>query len=320
MNPTPSRTSTILAAAILLVVGCGQTPASSSPLAAAGPVASNAVSPADLQSWRRFRLVYGLRADIDWVVQLAQDPQAFLNDYGMPLLPEELNRVAEANFSADNLVPAARRYAEAFPTFGGLWLELPRVVLAFSDDAPERRTEVEALFGGAVLVREVEYSLQELQAFENAVKAERDWITSLGVDVIDISFRAKDSVVNIYYQAPTRDVEPKIRERLGEPAWLTFEWAGPPPWTGPSGRLELVVVDQRREPTPARVVLRSLDPRVDGFGPFDAEDKPFIGRSWAAVDWEAVVLYVVDGMERTITKKFTVPADGVIKVRIVIED
>ena len=309
-----------LAVICLLVLGCGEAPAPSAAAPTPTHLPFGAVSQGELQSWIRFRLVYGLRADVDWVVHVARDPSAIGQEYNVPLLPEEFQRVIDASLSAENLLPAARRYAETFPTFAGAWLELPQTVIVFTDDVAERRTGVDELFGGNVRVRQVRYSLLDLKGFEDAVEAERDWLATIDVRAIDIGLDESDNSVRLYYEAPSQAVEARIRERLGGPDWVRFDWAGPPPWTGPYGRLEIRVVDNDGLPVPASMVLRPLDPRVVAFGPTgELEDGMFVMPAWAAVAWEVDVTYVTRNGERTITKEFTVPEDDVVNVRIVVD-
>ena len=73
------------------------------------------------------------------------------------------------------------------------------------------------------------------------------------------------------------------------------------------------------QPTPIPTTSCSRS-RAHYYGPVDVENGTFVRTSWAAVDWEADVTYFVDGMERTVTEAFTVPPDGVAKVKVIIDD
>ena len=306
----------LVGAATLLVGGCGQPQVSP-------PTASQAASPdfsqAELASWIRFRVIYGLRSDLEWVLKVAEDPTAVGAEYRVPLLQDELERVAEANSSADLLGLAARRYADVFPTFAGSWMELPRVVLAFTDELPARRAEVEALFGASVVVREVRYTLDQLQGFEKAMLADAAWFVTNNIKVIDISVDEMGNAVEIRYRAPTQEVEPLVREQYADSGWLRFEWAGPLPWEGPFGDLELTVVDSNGQPVDVVIVLRPNDPRVNAFGPAELEDGKFADKGLAAVDWLVEIKYSFKGEEKTVTREFTVRPDELVKVKVVLD-
>lgn len=272
----------------------------------------------DIEDWIRFRLIYGLRADADWVIRVASDPTATSEPFDVPLLPSELDAVHAANVSAQSLTPAVRRYAAEFPEFAGLWLELPRVVVAFTGRIPEHESEAEVLFGDQVVVRAARYTLTELRGFADAVEAERDWLSTVGVTVIDIGLDEMANAVNLQFRSGTQAAEAVIRERFGQPDWLRLDWAGPPRWTGPYGDIELRVIDGEGRPVPVTIVFRALDPRVGEYGPAEEEDGIFIDKGIAAVDWVVDITYVDSGEAKTITREFTVRADELLKVNVVV--
>jgi hypothetical protein len=306
-----------IALAVLGLGGCNSA-APSNPAPASTTLASIAVSPAELASWIRFRLVYGLRSDAEWALRVANDPNAVGQEFSVPLLPDEFDRVTQDSLTAESLYTPARRYGEQFDTFAGAWLELPHMVIAFTDGLTERRTEASSLFGDRVIVKQARYSVFELKGFEDLVQAQSDWLETIDVRAIDIGLDESDNNVLLNYEAPNQAVEARIRERLGRPDWLRFDWAGPPPYTGPSGRLELTVVDEDGRPIPVSMTLRPRDPRVVAFGPAPLDDGTFIIPTWPAVVWEAEIRYTVDGVDRVVSKEFSVPADGVARVRIVV--
>ena len=324
MSHRVPHTARALLTMAVMVSACNATSGTplpaSTPAAAATSELSRGVSEEQIAWWTRFRHVYELPSDRGWIVEVASDPTASAVQFGVPLLPAERARVGEANASAQSLIPFAHRYAAAVPEFAGLWLELPFLVMGFTAGVPQHQAELERLFGHEVIVRGTRYTLRELREFAQRIRADNAWFTAIEVEVIDASLDEMANGINLYYRAPTENLEALIRQRYEDPDWLTLDWAGPPHWTGPYGDLELRVVDRAGNPVEATFVLRPLDPRVSAFGPGGLEDGNFVNIGIAAVDWAIELTYVRDGQGRTITRGFTVPADDVVKVTVVIPE
>lgn len=315
------RRGAALAVSILVLLGgCGDAPTPPPASASPAPQASSAVSREQLQSWISFRLVYGLRSDLEWVVAVANNPAASDEIFDVPLLPDELARVGEAISSAQNLVSVARGYGNQSPDeFAGAWIELPTVVLAFSDRIGEHREEIAALFGDRVVARLVRYSLRDLQTFAGRVGAERAWFPTVGVEFIQADIEEQFNVVEFSYRAPNAGVAALIRERLGQPDWLRLDYWGPGHWTGPVGDLELTVVDHDGQPVAIECLLRTLDPRVTTENaPREIQDGRCFDKALPAVEWTAEITYVDDGASTTISRTFVVPAGGVVRLEVVI--
>jgi hypothetical protein len=245
-----SRSIALALITALLVGSCGERPMPAASIVAT-PAPSILLS--DLNAWVSFRLVYGLRADVEWVVAVASDPNA-VTDFGPPLLSHEVQQVLDAQAGASALLPLARRYAGRYQAdFVGIWIEGPVVVLGFADHVAERRAEVASLFGDKVAVREVRYSRSELQGFLDAVDRERgpnadacdtisddnplvtaqcdvdgiDWFETIGVEVSGVYIDEVANQVEIRYHALTKAVETAMRLHLGAGDWLRFYWHGP---------------------------------------------------------------------------------------------
>jgi hypothetical protein len=311
----------LLTAALFLMSGCGEPPVTPSVSPGGSPQATEGVSQQQLQSWIRFRLVYGLRADVPWLLAVASDPTASSDPYAVPLLPFELDQVGNAISTAQGLASVARGYGNQFPEeFAGAWLELPVVVLGFTVRLPEHRADVEALFGDKVIVREARYALPELQGFLTTVEADRTWFPTIGAEYVGIGIDEMANVVEVQYRAPSKGVEAVIRERFGTPDWMRLTWEGPLPWTGPLGDLELTVVDGDGRPVAIECFLYTRDPRVSGEHlPREVPDGRCFDKGLAAVEWLVDITYMHQGHATTITKTFSVPPDGVVRLTVVVE-
>lgn len=307
----------LLAPAVMLLGGCDQPPTTPT-TSQASAQATAVVSQQELQSWIRFRLVYGLRADVEWALAVANDPTASSEIFGVPLLPSELEQVGEAIVSAQGLVSIARGYADDFPEFAGTWLELPRVVLAFSDRVPEHRVEVDALFGDKAIVREVQFSLVQLQLFIKTMGADRAWFSSVGAEVVDFGIDEALNSVQVHLRSTDPAIEGSARERFGDTGWMQFTYDGPGPWKGAVGDLEVTVVDTDGQPAAVECLLGTVDPRVqDEKFSFAADGKCFY-RDLAAVKWSLRVDYDGQPGGEPVITDFLVPPDGVERATVVV--
>jgi hypothetical protein len=275
------------------------------------------VSQEELQAWVRFRVLYGLRFDIPWILGVANDPTAS-DLYRVPLLPAELQQVVDASWSADDLLPKARAFADDDPDFAGAWIELPRVVVAFAGDVPERRAQTEGLFGDRVIVRDARFSLAQLEGFMATVTADKTWFTSVGGEVVDIGIDEAMNIVRIHTRLPDETIERAARERFGDSGWMEFSYDGPAPWKGPLGDLEITVVDKSGEPAAVLCLVGTTDPRVQGETSMFAADGKCFFQDLAAVKWGLRVVYDFGGESQTVLADYLVPAAGVERATIVV--
>ena len=305
-------------------MGCGvleNSPAPSATLPRASAGASlDGPQEADIEFWIRFRDVYDLETDRQWVLAVFRDPSASSAQFGVPLLPAERAHVGKAHASAQNLIPFAHRYAAAYPEFAGLWLENPILVLGFTDNVAEHGAELGRIFGSKVEVRAARHTLRDLREFAARIKADDAWFKTIDVEVIDASLDEMANGIYLYYRAPTEAVEALIRARYSDPDWLSFDWAGPALWTGPWGDLQLTVVDGDGRPVAAAFIIRSSTPGVIPIGPSELEDGKFNDIGMAAVEWVIELTYLANGQEKTVSRMFTVPPNDLAKVRIVLDD
>ncbi|HET7182190.1 MAG TPA: hypothetical protein VFI15_08175 [Candidatus Limnocylindrales bacterium] len=297
---------------LLAAMACNPA-APASPPASSALEASPAFSQAELESWIRFRRVYGLRADAQFVAAMAENPAASRDPYHVPLLPDEVDAVAKADTSAQTLLPIAVAYADDFPGFAGAWLELPRVVLAFTENTDERRGEAAGIFQDRVIVRGARFSLDDLQASVRAIQVDRAWFETVGAHLVDVGVDPMHNAVNVHIRFPDAETEEAARNRYGDTGWMSFTYDGPPPWHGAFGSLDVAIVDPAGKPAVGDCVVGSVDPRVQ-------EERTSYGAAGrctfeelASVTWSLRIDYDIDGEQHAVFRDYAIPADGVIR-------
>jgi hypothetical protein len=319
--------SALVLSGVLLVVACDQTSVEPSAVpATVSPAPSESVDrptpqPQDVVAWQRFRSAYGLRSDDAWTLAVANDP-SHMDDLGVPLLRWELDRVSAANLAAVDLVPRVQAFGLLFEdSYAGAYIKGPLVVVQFTDQIDERRAGLATLLGqrAPIDVRQVRYSLNDLDVFTRQVEADRAWFTSIGAELTSASAREQDNIVELTYKANDRDLGPQIRSHFGDADWLTLTLSGPLPWTGGYGRLVVKIVDQAGRPVEAGVLPTSADERVSSaFIPMEV-DGLYEEERIEAIVWEVIVTYFAREDERSTTVMVRVPENGVGSATVVVE-
>lgn len=173
--------------------------------------------PEDVLAWQQFRAAYGLRSDQSWVLAVANDPSN-MNDIGVLLLRWEVDRVAALNLAVVDLVPGLEAYGRLLhDSYAGTYKEGPIAVIQFTNQVEERRAALATLLGrdAPIEVRQVRYSLGELETFTMQVEAARAWLTSIGAELTSVGARQQDNVVELTYRANDENLEPRIRAHFG---------------------------------------------------------------------------------------------------------
>ena len=273
-----SRRLRVFLLVILVATGCGQATPSGPTVGVptAGiptkPDATDAADPdAELARAIAFRSRFGLRSDRDWVETVARDvaAQMAVHEFGFPLLPFEVADLASRRWDP-NLLADVTGYGFLFPeVYAGAYINLEAggVVVEFSGPVERHRTALANLLpdGSAVDVREVEWSLAELERFIGRVEADQAWFSSIGVTA-KVGHRVNENWVFVKFKGRP-DAERLIEDRFGSPSWLDAEWDGPPPWAGPRATLVIKVRDQRGRPLPGLWCdAQPVDPMVDDPG------------------------------------------------------
>jgi hypothetical protein len=245
----------IAAFAVIATLGaCGSPPpppstpgATSSPT----PEASVAQRPADIDEAIAVRERYGLRADEIWVRAVATDPRSVTpEDWGIPLLPDELGDLLSRRWSNDLLLQV-RDYGLQFPddfATAAINQKASGVWVAFTANLERHRAALATLpLDGPVEVRHMQWSLKDLEHHLDEIKSEKAWIESLGAEWVDPVVYELENRVVIRYEGP-EGLEGQIESHFGSPAWLLARWEGPGEWKGPRGDLLIQVRDAAGRP------------------------------------------------------------------------
>jgi hypothetical protein len=246
----------LLLAALTAVTACADAPRPSPPARASQPSPSPAspgptvtagpsFDPQEIAEWTAFRRRFGLRNDLGWILEVAQHPDA-VRDLPAPLLPDELERfVARTNAGLGGYLQAVA-YGAPFDEWAGAFLDGPTVVVQFSDNVAQHRAALELILGSTAPldVRQVEWSLEELEGFQKQLEEDHDWMSRLGVEYFAANLAESENTVELLYNGPNDgspgpdpDTEGAIRAHLGDPSWLGFRWNRSIEWTGPRGDL-----------------------------------------------------------------------------------
>ena len=199
------------------LIGCGTapTPSDGITIATEGPEEAQAI---------QFRDSFGLRSDLPYVRAVAADPAASSREFSVPLLPGEIAELNARAANADEVTAAINAYADAHPDeFGGIYLDQEQgagaVTTLWTAHLDEHAAAIRALLrpGVRIAFREVTFTYRDLQALQDRISADWDWLrplaiapTGVGVDVIgnrveiDVSTVRPDAadLVKEHYAAP----------------------------------------------------------------------------------------------------------------------
>lgn len=261
-----------------LLMACGAPSPSVAPAtsqARPGPQATpTAVSEQEMVEAINVRTRFGLRADEAWIREVASDPEAQvgINEFGIPLTPTEYADLMGRRWDED-LFRQVRGYGLAFPDdYAGAYINLKSsgVIIEFKQQVERHRRALSNLVADPSLVevRDVEWSLRDLEGFMEEVKAEREWFDTVGLGFLQVAHNVNENFLHVDFVGPSEEAARVIEDHFGNPTWLRARWAGPPAWTGPRADLVIKVTDTRGRPVPnlwCEVIPD--DPRVaDEFG------------------------------------------------------
>jgi hypothetical protein len=234
----------------MLVGGCGQGP----PPPSVPPSTPSAERLADA---RRFRESFGLQTDDAWIVTVALDPssQAGIEQFGVPLLPAELEALIARTQASTDVAQVILDYGRTVPEdWYGSYIDQQRggiVVAQFFRDGDHHREVLARLLPPSARweVHVVDQRTMDMIAFVAQVKADGAWFETVDAELLDVVVSPLDGGhVELTYIAAARDLDPVIRLHFGDPAWLRVERAGGLPWTGPVGDLIIKAVDAGGRP------------------------------------------------------------------------
>lgn len=215
---------------VLLLVGCGMAAPGASPRAEQPspslplPTPSEtepppmATIPPEIVDAIRMRESLGLRSDVEWVLAVAELPEAVVSEGGFLVTPAEdaeLRRRFDGQGRLDGLIAYG---AENADTFGGLYIDQAAggvVVLLFTDDLERHANAVAGLAppGLRVQLKSARYSEAELVEIVEgidfgALRAEGYEVNSAGVDTIA-------NVVRIEAKSNLPNARARLEERFG---------------------------------------------------------------------------------------------------------
>jgi hypothetical protein len=269
-----SRRLDFRAAALVFLVastamGCGQEAVSTTraTVAATREAELPVISKQEMDEAIAVRTSFGLNADQTWIRRVAADPAAKpgIEEFGFPLMPFELADLLSRRWDGD-LLAQVTTYGRLFPDeFAGasIHLKATGVIVAFTGRVDRHAAALSNLVpaGAVVEVRQVRWSLKDLEGFIGQVESQRAWFDTLGV-----TFKVGDygeNFVLVKYRGP-KEAGELIQSNFGDPPWLKTEWDGPLPWKGPRADLVIKVTDANGQPIKNLwVEFLPIDPIVD---------------------------------------------------------
>ena len=260
-----------------LVVGCSTTsppPSVPPPTADSGALAS---IDAAIAEWIGFRTAVGLRADEAWVREVAANPASVAGSdtYEIPLLPEEVAFLQGRNQRIEDAQAFGASYAATYPRgFGGAAIDTAngdRLVLQYTTDVALHRLRLTVMPTDIrPEVREAAWTLEQLAEFQAIVNGDTATDPRIKIYGADIDILANHVRVN--YIANDRNLGNTLAARFNSTGWLFPVWQGPLDAEGPTGALQIQLVDRSGAPRSGlscRYV--SLDPKVGAGGGVDAD-------------------------------------------------
>lgn len=287
MSQVPTHASTrilvcrhqcLVLAIALLGSACGEpAPAPATAVISTQPSPSQSLRPTktpsgqELAAATAFRARYGLLTDPDWVRAVAQSEsaKAAVPEYGVPLTAAEVADLASRTWDPD-LLRNVKEYGFLFPaSYAGAHInqKASGVVIAFKHDIERHRRVLPSLLpdGSIVDVRQVEWSLQDIERFMADVEADSEWFASIGV-TFKVGQRVNENWVNVWFNGRP-EADHLIEQHFGNPTWLQAEWDGPLPWQGPRADLTITVQDSSGGAVPGLWCdIIPLDPMVSDPG------------------------------------------------------
>lgn len=258
----------------------------------------------------RSRSKAGLRSDPAFVRALLDDPSAVRRGarWGMPITEVELRFLDGRQQNAAEVADVITTYGETHPDeWAGMYIDVRTgaVAVLFTDHLVDHENALAKLLdpGARWEVREARWSLAQLRALADRIKAEAEFLRSIGAAYYGGGVDYQANVANVFVQSDDPNVIQLITDHFDAIGMLRVDLIGNREWSGPRGRL--VVVVRYPDLTPADELECELIPDVSAAwdettrltGPtgtciFDAVGatgvKVRVGRSLADGAWETV--------------------------------
>jgi hypothetical protein len=172
-----------------LAAACEETPSPSNSILGATDAAPTIPSPTmsseALDDAKIFREAFALRADEAWIIEVWRSPDADRLTFGVPLTQEEVDELTRRASSIDQISGVVGEYGRAHPAdWGGAFVDHAAggvLVAQFKSNVAAHGAALMALVrpGAQLTVREVRWSLAELQALGSRFNLNDPWFRTL---------------------------------------------------------------------------------------------------------------------------------------------
>lgn len=190
------------------------------------PIPTETLSPAVAEAIR-FRLEFGLRADVGYVRSVAGDPTASSADFGVPLLPDELRDLLRRVKESRDVAAKVREYGSALPeAFGGEFIDSQRgvvVALFLGDLSVHERGLHQILHPHARFeVRHATYTKVALEDLMRRLVDDQAWLEDVGAQLREADLEVSLNRVTLLVGGLPQGGLLQIHEHFGvDPKMLT---------------------------------------------------------------------------------------------------
>jgi hypothetical protein len=201
-----------------------------------------------------FRTRFGLRADREWVVKVAGDPNASSTQYGVPLMPDELADLTKRNEETESIVPVVQAYGDEHrDVFGGLYIDQANggsIVALFTRDVAEHQQALAARLrpGAHLVVRQVRWSDADLRALQELITDDRQWLDTIPARLSSAATDTIGNVVELNISSANPNAAQLIMEHYNAEGKLKVVSDGTGALLQPMGRLSGHVLDPQGRP------------------------------------------------------------------------
>lgn len=213
------------------------------------PAAETAPTPIllaqDIADAVTFRELVGLRSDVPWIQFVASSPERDLT-YSVPLTRAEARDLKARTTTASEVAETIIRYGLEQPNeWAGLYIDQARestVVAQFTGNVLAHRSAIGALVGPTARwdVRQVQYTIVELQALKAEVEKQLDWVDAHGFEFESLGVHERENRVVLGLRIPAGQDAGVIADHLGGVPRLAIEVKPLRVWTGGYGSLTII--------------------------------------------------------------------------------
>lgn len=263
------RTALTSMALALSLLACSPAPGIPSPRAVE---VSEPTLPPEIQNAIVLRQNIGLRADEAYVRALDASPdaqaRARLFALEFPVTAAEVGRLVSVQKALDVVEGAVTTYGPGTPDdWAGAWFDGPRqtVVAQFTANLDEHRAALQDLtYPDAPLeVRQVRWTLRELEERAAMVFGERQWLESVDAHLSGIGVDPSGNVVLADIDSPDPLIAQRIVDHFDAVDWMRVRVGDALPWTGGYGSLRVFVTTPDGKPaTDVKCRVSSETPSV----------------------------------------------------------